>query len=666
MNPSSDSRRHNITPPTCDPTKMTPQNQTVMLADNFPAKAYLLITHLTEAEPNVASFSSDGKSFEIYDQSIFAQKYLPQYFKHSNYGSFVRQLNLYGFNSSRLKNNSDVVVWTHDSFRPDRKELVKDIKRTKKTKITKPSHVHIDPRSPSPHSLSDDVSSENTANAAAKLRRTVSGVDQGWLESQFEALKQQNRFLLKQQNSFLEQNRFLEHKLDTLIVTLRVSPMPMEKVHVGEKRRRMSPVESSDQMDRGLESIYEEQKFFDDGDDYGIEPTPFEWDRKPPPPVIPETTRNPDFGARDDSMKRFVDIMLSEEEQEECKAGDGYGMGNNASAQSYAAAQSANAIGPENINTAATYPPKTFYEGTLDDELMEEAMNARLPNASIDTDGDYFSEFPEEPSAQLQADSHPNERVTIMTNRAVDKPDGAQPLLRTITPEVPTLESGGVAMQGGDIEEGNMVTDIVAHAELVEDDRLGNSNVSMVRDVHDQRRWRKKVICLLAFIGVVLAVGVALASVFATKEMDEDNDYDDKIVKSQGNKPNKPCSFGGSRCRTTSSSKDGDSPGWKGVDRDGSDDEYVDDNDDNDQTVELENDSTEEERYDNGNQPDIVEETNSTQVWRSYNPPLKKQWRGWHHDKSFLSDAVRGGSLSSFSVILEDTEFVCTSQENLF
>ena len=56
-------------------------NQSVMLADNFPAKAHLLVTHLTESDPDVGAFSPGGDSFEIYDQSIFASKYLPQYFK---------------------------------------------------------------------------------------------------------------------------------------------------------------------------------------------------------------------------------------------------------------------------------------------------------------------------------------------------------------------------------------------------------------------------------------------------------------------------------------------------------------------------------------------------------------------------------------------------------
>lgn len=47
-----------------------------MLADTFPGKAFLLMKFLTENDANIASFSIDGNSFLIYDQSIFASKYL--------------------------------------------------------------------------------------------------------------------------------------------------------------------------------------------------------------------------------------------------------------------------------------------------------------------------------------------------------------------------------------------------------------------------------------------------------------------------------------------------------------------------------------------------------------------------------------------------------------
>jgi hypothetical protein len=92
------------------------------------SETHHLVMQLTETDPQITTFSPDGAAFYIYDQVEFTQKYLPQYFKHSNYGSFVRQLNLYGFTSSRLKWNSDVIVWTHEFFHRDKREDVCSIK----------------------------------------------------------------------------------------------------------------------------------------------------------------------------------------------------------------------------------------------------------------------------------------------------------------------------------------------------------------------------------------------------------------------------------------------------------------------------------------------------------------------------------------------------------
>ena len=82
----------------------------VLLGDTFPAKAYLIVAHLSAAAPSVCAFAPDGRSFEIYDQGTFARDHLPRFYKHANYGSFVRQLNLYGFTSSRRKVRAASVV----------------------------------------------------------------------------------------------------------------------------------------------------------------------------------------------------------------------------------------------------------------------------------------------------------------------------------------------------------------------------------------------------------------------------------------------------------------------------------------------------------------------------------------------------------------------------
>eukprot|EP00970_Alexandrium_tamarense_P017082 scaffold8197_cov175-Alexandrium_tamarense.AAC.7 len=269
-------------------------------------ETHSLITHLTTADQQVASFSSDGKSFNVYDQAAFAQKYLPQYFKHSNWGSFVRQLNLYGFTSSRLKENNDVVVWSHSCFHRDRTELIPQIKRPKKTKTassTRADHVPRSPRidghtseggSSSPHSHGE----EEHYHSSDGYR--MASTDQQWLQSEFATLKQQNSFL--------------EQKLDMLInLTLKQQPPQSEEERHqqrGLKRRRTSAFNASETRSSA--------------------------DLFAPNPIHRLSARSFNSGEsraegsaggsdKDDSFKSFIDVMLADgTENGECKTMDDY------------------------------------------------------------------------------------------------------------------------------------------------------------------------------------------------------------------------------------------------------------------------------------------------------------------------------------------------------
>ena len=42
-------------------------------------------------------WSDRGDSFVVLDEDEFAKTLIPELFKHNNYASFVRQLNMYGF-----------------------------------------------------------------------------------------------------------------------------------------------------------------------------------------------------------------------------------------------------------------------------------------------------------------------------------------------------------------------------------------------------------------------------------------------------------------------------------------------------------------------------------------------------------------------------------------
>ncbi len=75
-----------------------PGQQQAAPGSNVPAFLAKLWQMVNDPRTNdIISWSADGRSFVIHNQSAFAQTQLPYYYKHSNMSSFVRQLNMYDF-----------------------------------------------------------------------------------------------------------------------------------------------------------------------------------------------------------------------------------------------------------------------------------------------------------------------------------------------------------------------------------------------------------------------------------------------------------------------------------------------------------------------------------------------------------------------------------------
>lgn len=65
----------------------------------------------------IIQWAVDGESFCIENLSEFCEKILPKYFKHTNFASFVRQLNMYDFHKNKnLSDNS----FNHPYFKKEK------------------------------------------------------------------------------------------------------------------------------------------------------------------------------------------------------------------------------------------------------------------------------------------------------------------------------------------------------------------------------------------------------------------------------------------------------------------------------------------------------------------------------------------------------------------
>ncbi|KAF7295127.1 Transcriptional factor [Mycena indigotica] len=125
-------------------TRVRPALQAAPQTTRIPAFLNKLHEMVNDPKTNhLIEWAPDGDSFYVYNQEQFARDVLPHWFKHQNFASFVRQLNMYGFHKvphlqqGVLKGDADTEYWNfeHANFRRDQPDLLCLIQRKKSANV---------------------------------------------------------------------------------------------------------------------------------------------------------------------------------------------------------------------------------------------------------------------------------------------------------------------------------------------------------------------------------------------------------------------------------------------------------------------------------------------------------------------------------------------------
>lgn len=144
----------------------------------------------------VISWSQSSDSFVIWDMTEFSRDLLPKFFKHQNFSSFMRQLNIYGFK----KVDTDRWEFANEGFIKGEKHLLKNIRRRKHPQGVAPKNPQQD-----------------------QTIRVSGEVDYTRLQKEVETLKTDKSALMQELNKLRERLESSQNKL--LVLRERIQGM---------------------------------------------------------------------------------------------------------------------------------------------------------------------------------------------------------------------------------------------------------------------------------------------------------------------------------------------------------------------------------------------------------------------------------------------------------
>lgn len=161
-----------------------------------PPAAFLVKTFKVVEDPatdEIISWNAHGTAFVVWQPAEYARDLLPTLFKHSNFSSFVRQLNTYGFR----KVTSGRWEFFNDMFRKGSRELLCHIRRRKPCTASGGGWKQqpAPPPQPSSQRVDEDQRSSSSTSSATASGAVDVGDARNQLEEENRRLREENGVL---------------------------------------------------------------------------------------------------------------------------------------------------------------------------------------------------------------------------------------------------------------------------------------------------------------------------------------------------------------------------------------------------------------------------------------------------------------------------------------